>query len=246
MRLRPRAAEPAHQSWAIGRDAIQFERCFRYPAGVDRDWHRVVGARPHVGSAARIAVVRGSRTASVDNGAAAILSRSGPLRPKCRDLFRRSAECSQAVVLRWTPELSRNLWPRGRTARVPPRKAGPWRRSVARVLASQSGIPLRPCQNPPFPPQSGALAIRGYRGTIESMDAKRVIDEALRLPVDIRAALAGELLASLDDSELEPDREAAWSTEIRDRIDAYERGDVTAVPADQALAQIRAVRGKAT
>jgi putative addiction module component (TIGR02574 family) len=78
------------------------------------------------------------------------------------------------------------------------------------------------------------------------MDAKRVIDEALRLPVDIRAALAGELLASLDDSEIEPDREAAWSTEIRDRIDAYERGDVTAVPVDEALAQIRAVHGKAT
>jgi len=78
------------------------------------------------------------------------------------------------------------------------------------------------------------------------MDAKRVIDEALRLPVDIRAALARELLASLDDSDLEPDREAAWRTEIRDRIDAYERGDVTAVPVDEALAQIRAVRGKAT
>jgi hypothetical protein len=61
-----------------------------------------------------------------------------------------------------------------------------------------------------------------------------------------RAALAGELLASLDDSELDPDREAAWITEIRDRIDAYERGDVTAVPVDQALAQIRAVRVKAT
>jgi hypothetical protein len=28
---------------------------------------------------------------------------------------------------------------------------------------------------------------------------------------------------------------------IRDRIDAYERGDVTAVPAEQALAQIVAV-----
>jgi putative addiction module component (TIGR02574 family) len=97
-----------------------------------------------------------------------------------------------------------------------------------------------------FPAESAALAIRECRGIIESMDAKRVIDEALRLPVDIRAALAGELLASLDDSELEPDREAVWSTEIRNRIDAYERGDVTAVPVDEALAQIRAVRGKAT
>lgn len=89
-------------------------------------------------------------------------------------------------------------------------------------------------------PSKTALAIRGCRGIIDSMDAKRVIDEALSLPVDIRAALAGELLASLDHAELEPDREAAWSTEIRDRIDAYERGEVTAVPVDQALAQIRA------
>jgi putative addiction module component (TIGR02574 family) len=78
------------------------------------------------------------------------------------------------------------------------------------------------------------------------MDAKRVVDEALRFPADMRAALAGELLASLDDAELEPEREAAWSTEIRERIDAYERGDVTAVPVEQALAQILAVRGKAT
>jgi putative addiction module component (TIGR02574 family) len=78
------------------------------------------------------------------------------------------------------------------------------------------------------------------------MDAKRVIDEALRLPAEVRAALAGELLASLDDSEVEPDREAAWNAEIRNRIDAYERGEVTAVPADEALAQIRAIRGKAT
>jgi putative addiction module component (TIGR02574 family) len=78
------------------------------------------------------------------------------------------------------------------------------------------------------------------------MDAKRVIDEALRLPAEVRAALAGELLASLDDSEVEPDREAAWNAEIRNRIEAYERGEVTAVPADEALAQVRAIRGKAT
>ena len=90
------------------------------------------------------------------------------------------------------------------------------------------------------------MAIRRYRGSLVAMDAKRVIDEALRLPADVRAALAGELLASLDGSELEPDREEAWSIEIRNRIDAYERGDVRALPAEDALAQIRAVRGKAT
>lgn len=78
------------------------------------------------------------------------------------------------------------------------------------------------------------------------MDAKRLIHEAMRLPAEARAALAGELLASLEDSELEPEREAAWSAEIRNRIDSYERGDVSPLPAEQALAEIRAVRGKAT
>jgi putative addiction module component (TIGR02574 family) len=78
------------------------------------------------------------------------------------------------------------------------------------------------------------------------MDAKRVIDEALQLPAEARAALAGELLASLEDSEIESDREAAWAGEVQARIQAYERGEVTAVPAEDALAQVRAARGKTT
>jgi putative addiction module component (TIGR02574 family) len=130
-------------------------------------------------------------------------------------------------------------------ARVPP-KDGLTLVACCACLAWKSRYRCDRAKIRRFHAHRAALAIPGCRGIIESMDAKRVIDEALRLPVDIRAALAGELLASLDDSELEPDREAAWSTEIRDRIDAYERGDVTAVPVDEALAQIRAVRGKAT
>ena len=59
-------------------------------------------------------------------------------------------------------------------------------------------------------------------------------------------SLAGELLASLEDSEIESDREAAWAVELRARIEAYERDEVTAVPVEDALAQIRAARGKAT
>jgi len=78
------------------------------------------------------------------------------------------------------------------------------------------------------------------------MDTKRVIDEALQLPAEARAALAGELLASLEDSEIESEREAAWALELRARIEAYERGEVTAVPVDDAVAQIRAARGKTT
>jgi putative addiction module component (TIGR02574 family) len=73
------------------------------------------------------------------------------------------------------------------------------------------------------------------------MDVKRVFDEALRLPSDVRAALARELLASLEDQKVDPDREALWAAEIRRRLDAYERGEVTALSADDMLARLGAV-----
>jgi putative addiction module component (TIGR02574 family) len=163
-------------------------------------------------------VARMTRDRPLDTGAGPSFSGDDPVRPGCRDSFRGG----------WR-----------------------WRRIVGRRRGSAGlspavGDTATSVSNPRVPRWSEAFAIRGCRGTLVSMDAKRVIDEALRLPADIRAALAGELLASLDDSELEADRDAAWSTEIRDRIEAYERGDVTAVPVEQALAQIRAVRGKAT
>jgi putative addiction module component (TIGR02574 family) len=47
--------------------------------------------------------------------------------------------------------------------------------------------------------------------------AKRILDEALRLPIPQRAEVAAELLASLD-GEPEPDADAAWAAEIEQRI----------------------------
>ena len=70
------------------------------------------------------------------------------------------------------------------------------------------------------------------------MDSKRVIDEALRLPPEARAALAGELLASLDGDPVDSDREAMWADEIRRRLDAWERGEVTSIPADDFLVRL--------
>jgi hypothetical protein len=46
------------------------------------------------------------------------------------------------------------------------------------------------------------------------MDSKQLLVEALRLTDEERAALAGELLDSLD-SDVDPDAEAAWAAEIR-------------------------------
>ncbi len=70
------------------------------------------------------------------------------------------------------------------------------------------------------------------------MDSKRVVVEALQLPADARAALAGELLASLDGETGDEGREAAWAEEIRSRLDAWQRGDVTAVSGDDFLARL--------
>jgi len=73
------------------------------------------------------------------------------------------------------------------------------------------------------------------------MDADQLFREAMRLPPDARAKLAGELISSLDDSAPDSDRDVAWAAEIRRRIDAYDAGQVTAVPADQLLADLKAI-----
>lgn len=60
---------------------------------------------------------------------------------------------------------------------------------------------------------------------------------AKALPPEERARLAEALLATLDHSEDEV--EAAWSDEIRKRIDEVENGAVQLIPADEAFAQVR-------
>lgn len=59
--------------------------------------------------------------------------------------------------------------------------------------------------------------------------AKRIADEALKLPADARAALAGTLLDSLDEV-IDEDAEAAWSDEIAKRVRELEDGSVTTIP----------------
>jgi hypothetical protein len=59
--------------------------------------------------------------------------------------------------------------------------------------------------------------------------------ELLRLPREERARLA-ELLAESVDSEVA----AGWEEEIARRLQAYERGEMEAVDAREALARLRA------
>jgi putative addiction module component (TIGR02574 family) len=70
-----------------------------------------------------------------------------------------------------------------------------------------------------------------------SPSQKRLLEEALRLPPEARAALAGHLLESLDDS-VDEDAEAEWGKEIARRIDELDRGTVKTVPWSIARRQI--------
>ena len=56
-------------------------------------------------------------------------------------------------------------------------------------------------------------------------DLKALLERALMLPPEARAALAGSLLDSLD-QEVDDDVEAAWSTKITKRISELDSGKV--------------------
>ena len=58
---------------------------------------------------------------------------------------------------------------------------------------------------------------------------KKLLEEALKLPDEARAALAGSLLDSLE-STVDPDGEAAWAEEIASRLDEIDSERVKTVP----------------
>ena len=75
------------------------------------------------------------------------------------------------------------------------------------------------------------------------MDSKQLLVEALRLPEEERAALAGELLDSLD-ADVDPDAEAAWAAEIHARVNEIESGRAKTVPWSEARRRIHAAAGR--
>jgi putative addiction module component (TIGR02574 family) len=75
------------------------------------------------------------------------------------------------------------------------------------------------------------------------MDPKQLLAEALRLSDEERAALAGELIQSLD-REVDPDAEAAWSEEIRARLDRLDSGSAATIPWSEARRRIHAAAGR--
>jgi putative addiction module component (TIGR02574 family) len=67
-------------------------------------------------------------------------------------------------------------------------------------------------------------------------NAEQVLANALSLPPNERAQLAEQLFASLDISPDELDH--LWAQEADSRIDAYERGEIKAIPANEVFKNI--------
>jgi putative addiction module component (TIGR02574 family) len=64
-------------------------------------------------------------------------------------------------------------------------------------------------------------------------DAKKVLEEALKLPPEARAALAGTLIESLEE-QVDEDAEAQWEAELSRRLQEIQAGKVTLVPWSEA------------
>jgi len=66
-----------------------------------------------------------------------------------------------------------------------------------------------------------------------TQDESRLLKEALRLPPEARAALAGSLLDSLE-GPMDPEAESAWEAEIAMRVRELDSGKVTGTPWSEA------------
>ena len=67
--------------------------------------------------------------------------------------------------------------------------------------------------------------------------AKQIADQAKRLSPEERLELVDDLLASLDEGD--PSTEALWAREASDRLAAYHRGEIKAIPLQEVLAKYR-------
>jgi putative addiction module component (TIGR02574 family) len=77
------------------------------------------------------------------------------------------------------------------------------------------------------------------------MDARQLLEEALRLSDEERAALAGALIQSLD-SDVDADAEAAWSAEIRRRLERVDAGAARTTPWAEARRRLHAAAARSS
>ena len=60
-----------------------------------------------------------------------------------------------------------------------------------------------------------------------------ILKKALALPAEVRAALAGSLLESLDSDLSEDANEEAWAAEIKRRVEEITTGKVEMIPYEE-------------
>lgn len=76
-----------------------------------------------------------------------------------------------------------------------------------------------------------------------SANSEQVLKEALALSSEERAALVEQLLATFQ-TPPDPRIDELWAREAEDRLDAYDRGELKAVPAEEVFSRIKQRRAK--
>ena len=76
-----------------------------------------------------------------------------------------------------------------------------------------------------------------------SASSEQILKEALALPLQERAELLERLLGTFQ-SPPDPRLDELWAREAEDRLDAFERGELKAVPAEEVFDRIRQRRAK--
>ena len=72
-----------------------------------------------------------------------------------------------------------------------------------------------------------------------TLPSEQLFEEALALPMNKRAELAERLLSSIDPSD---QIDKLWAIEAEARIDAYEKGELNAIPAEDVFNKIESFR----
>ena len=76
-----------------------------------------------------------------------------------------------------------------------------------------------------------------------SVDVQVILNQALTLPADSRAAIAARLLESLDDKE-QQENNAAWAKEAESRLEAYDQGLISAISGKKVIEGLPLGRNK--
>jgi putative addiction module component (TIGR02574 family) len=73
-----------------------------------------------------------------------------------------------------------------------------------------------------------------------TQEVSEILKKALALPPEARAAIAGSLLERLNDAPADEGVEAAWSEEIKRRIEEIDSGKVRMIPYEEVRRRLAA------